>query len=409
MNQEVRVTETAPVQYQPLSGLKVIDFTQVMLGPCCTQVLADYGADVIKIERPGMGDLSRTWISDDPERLTNPIFRSLNRNKRSISLDLRQPDGKAVVYELIKTADIVVSNFRAGVIERMGFGHEQLARINERIITASGTGFGTVGPLAHKGGQDILAQALSGTMSRRSDTSVPLSIYPTAVADYTAGMHLVQAILLAVIQRHTTGRGQAVSVSLFESMLNLQIQEAAMLLQRGADLNWAAFPLTGVFETTDGAIVLVGAFKTNPLQDICRALDLPDLSAETKYKTFSDQLARRPDLQSKFKERFASNTTEHWLLRLEEQDLLCAPVLSLAEALAHEQTKANKALVGEQGMQTLGSPLTMSDGGFAFRHAAPKLGQDARVVLKEAGFSQDKIGDLITRGIIKDVSDGVSL
>src|SRR5271168_2577708 len=212
---------------QPLSGVRVIDFTQVMLGPSATQVLADYGADVIKIERPGAGDLSRSSIPDDPDGLDNPVFRSLNRNKRSIALDLRKEDGKAIIYDLVRGADVVVNNFRAGVMERMGFGHDELARINPRIICAFGSGFGQTGPLAHKGGQDVLAQALSGVMARRSDPSVPLSVYATTFGDYTAGMHLVQAILLALLQRAQTGRGQAVSVSLFESLLALQMQEAA--------------------------------------------------------------------------------------------------------------------------------------------------------------------------------------
>ena len=249
---------------QPLSGVRVIDFTQVMLGPSATQVLADYGADVVKIERPGAGDLSRISLADDPDGLDNPVFRSLNRNKRSIALDLRKPDGKAIIYDLVRDADVVVNNFRAGVMERMGFGYEELAKINPRIICAFGSGFGQTGPLAYKGGQDILAQALSGVMRRKCNDDEPLTVYATSLCDYTAGMHLVQAILLALLQREKTGRGQQVAVSLFESMLAMQMQEAAMWLQRGRHFSWGSYPLTGGFETTDGALVLVGAFKTQP-------------------------------------------------------------------------------------------------------------------------------------------------
>lgn len=389
---------------QPLSGIKVIDFTQVMLGPSCTQVLADYGADVIKIERPGAGDLSRTSIADDPDGFNNPVFRSLNRNKRSIALDLRKDEAKAVIYDLVRNADVVVNNFRAGVMERMGFGHERLAEINPRIISAFGSGFGPSGPLSHKGGQDILAQALSGVMARRADEAMPMTIYPTALADYTAGMHLVQAILLALMQREKTGQGQSVSVSLFESMLAMQIQEAAMWLQRQKHLNWAAFPLTGVFETTDGAVVLVGAFKQNPLKDICAALGLPDLSAEPHLSTFAGQTANKPELQAKFRERFASNTTAHWLTKLEEQDLLCAPVLTLSEALDHGQTKANGSVIdvadGRGSVPLLGSPLAMDESAFKVRYAPPGLGADGRAVLEEAGYSAERIETLIASGIV---------
>src|ERR1700723_412226 len=356
---------------QPLSGVRVIDFTQVMLGPSATQVLADYGADVVKIERPGGGDLSRTSISDDPDGLDNPVFRSLNRNKRSIPLDLPKPDGKAIIYDLVREADIVVNNFRAGVMERMGFGYEELAKINPRIICAFGSGFGQTGPLSYKGGQDILAQALSGVMRRKCNDNEPLTVYATSLCDYTAGMHLVQAILLALLQREKTGRGQQVSVSLFESMLAMQMQEAAMWLQRGRHFSWGGYPLTGAFETTDGAHVLVGAFKTNPLQDICKALGIDDLSADPRYATFKDQLAHKPQLQAIFRERFASNSTEHWLPRLDEQDLLCAPVLTLGEALGHEQTKANGTVVslpGRRGeLRIVSTPLSMAPDAFQMR------------------------------------------
>lgn len=389
---------------QPLSGIKVIDFTQVMLGPCCTQVLADYGADVVKIERPGAGDLSRTSIADDPDGMNNPVFRSLNRNKRSIALDLRKDEAKQVVLDLVRGADVVVNNFRAGVMERMGFGYEALSAINPRIICAFGSGFGPSGPLSHKGGQDILAQALSGVMARRADPSTPMTIYPTALADYSAGMHLVQAILLALLQREKTGRGQAVSVSLFESMLAMQMQEAAMWLQRGKDLNWASFPLTGVFATTDGAIVLVGAFKANPLKDICAALGVPDLSAQERYATFTRQMDNKAELQALFRERFASGTTEHWLAKLEEQDLLCAPVLDLPQALGHGQTAHNGSVIDVEArggsMQLLGSPLSMGEGAFAVRHAPPDLGADGTAILREAGYTPERIDALIASGIV---------
>lgn len=386
---------------QPLSGIRVIDFTQVMLGPCCTQVLADYGADVIKIERPGAGDLSRNSIADDPDGQNNPVFRSLNRNKRSIALDTRNEEARAVIYALVKTADVVVNNFRPGVMERMGFGHEKLSGINPRIISAFGSGFGAMGPLSHKGGQDILAQALSGVMLRKADPGLPTSIYPTALCDYTAGMHLVQAILLALMQREKTGRGQSVSVSLFESMLAMQMQEAAMWLQRNKDLNWGAFPLTGVFETTDGAVVLVGAFRANPLQDICRALELPDLSQEPRYSTFAGMVAGKKELHRMFRERFASGTTEYWLGRLEEQDLLCAPVLTMAEALDHGQTRVNGSIIELDGtIPVVGSPLTMDDSAFRVRYSPPGLGADGRAILEEAGYSAPEIERLIESGAL---------
>jgi crotonobetainyl-CoA:carnitine CoA-transferase CaiB-like acyl-CoA transferase len=259
--------------------VRVVDFTQVMMGPVCTQMLADYGADILKIERKGAGDLSRSTF-EPVHGADNPIFCSLNRNKRSAALDLRDPDMIAAVRALISTADVVVNNFRAGVMERMGLGYEDCRALNPRIIYAVGTGYGDSGPYAHKGGQDVLAQAMSGVMARRSDPSVPITVYPTALADYSAGMHMVQGILLALLHRARTGVGQKVSVSLYNSMLAMQMQEAAMIMMQDSEVNWAAMPLSGVFDTQDGALVMVGAFKANPLQDICKALEIEDLSAD---------------------------------------------------------------------------------------------------------------------------------
>lgn len=217
-------------------------------------------------------------------------------------------------------------------------------------------------------------------------------------------MHLVQAILLALLQREKTGRGQQVAVSLFESMLAMQMQEAAMWLQRGQHFSWGGYPLTGAFETSDGAIVLVGAFKTNPLQEICKALGIGDLSADPRYATFKDQLAHKPQLQAIFRERFASNSTEHWLARLDEQDLLCAPVLTLAEALGHEQTKANGTVVslpGRRGeLRIVGTPLSMAPDAFQMRRPPPALGADGDAVLAEAGYSAERIAALRSAGVI---------
>jgi len=364
----------------PLDGIRVIDFTQVMLGPSCTQVLADYGAEVIKIEKVKIGDLSRWSLGSDPDGLNNPVFCSLNRNKKSLALDLKEASARKTVQALLETADVVVNNFRPGVMERMGFGYEDLKKINPRLIYAVGTGFGLTGPYQHKGGQDVLAQAVSGVMRRKSDNSHPTSIYATPLADYSAGMHLVQGILLALLQRDKTGEGQQVAVSLYNSMIAMQMQEGTTHLMRQRDLNWGAFPLTGVFETTDSAIVMVGAFKPNPLRDICEALEIEDLSQYPQYKDFDAQMARRPELQAIFRENFAKNSTDHWIARLEGVDILCAPVRSLPEALKDEQTIINKMILeaGETAagpIRLIGSPIDMSAAQVTVRISPPQLGQ----------------------------------
>ena len=374
----------------PLDGIRIIDFTQVMMGPVATQMLADYGADVIKIERPA-GDLSRTAFPNDPAGLLGPVFCSLNRNKRSVVLDLRKAEERQVVLDLVRTADVVVNNFRAGVMERLGFGWEDLSKLNPRIIYAVGTGYGLEGPYAHKGGQDVLAQAMSGVMHRRSNDDQPLAVHATTFADYSAGMHMVQGVLLALMQREKTGRGQRVAVSLLDSMLAAQTQEGTAHLMRGREVNWGAMPLSGVFETSDGALVMVGAFKADPLGDISTALGVEHLEKDPRFATFADQVTNKKALQAIFKERFASNSTAYWLARLEAQDLLCAPVRTIAEALADEQATINGMILEAAGevetVRVIGSPIHMTDAPVTIRIPPPSLGRHTSEV--KAALARD--------------------
>lgn len=384
-----------PAPGGPLAGVVVVDFTQVYMGPCCTQLLGDYGAHVIKVERPGTGDLSRTSIPDE-DGLDNPIFLSINRNKTSITVDLRTDDGKEIVRRLIAAADVVVSNFRSGVMDRMGYGYEACRTLNPRIIWVSGTGFGERGPFRHKGGQDVLAQAYTGLMWRRQSDDLPLSIYPTTLCDYTTGMHLFQGVLLALIARERDGVGQRVDVSMFDSMLHMQMQEACMQLNRGFEVNWARMPLSGVFETDDAAVCIVGAFKENPLRDICAALELDDLSERPTFATHEAQVEHQEKLHQMFADRFKERSTDHWIGRLEEQDILCAPVWTLVQALAHEQTAVNGMVVTMRhptagDVTCLNAPVHLDRTPARVYSAPPTLGEQTTEILASVGYSPDEV------------------
>jgi len=372
-----------------LSGVRVVDFTHVMLGPCCTQLLGDFGADVIKVERPDSGDIMRrgSVAAADPAGPDNPVFLSLNRNKRSIALDLRKPEDLDAIRELLRTADVVVSNFRPGVMERLGLGYEQLAQINPRLIWASGSGFGSTGPYLHKGGQDMLAQAFAGLMERKASPDLPTSIYPTPLCDYAAGMHLAQGILLALLARERTGVGQKVEVALYDSALAMQMQEATMQLMRGRSLNWAEAPMTGVFGTADGEICIVAAFRDGAVERVSEALELdPPLGERGDFSSYEQLVAQRAQLDEIMRAQLATKPTAHWMERLEAQDFLCAPVRPLAEALADEQTRLNDMLVEFEHpsagtVRTVNAPVHLSGTPAAVHRRAPRLGEHTDEVL----------------------------
>lgn len=397
--------EAAPVPL-PLDGIKIVDFTQVFMGPSCTQLLGDYGADIIKVERPGAGDISRNSFPDQDGQ-DNPIFLSINRNKRSVSVDTRTEEGREVLHRLMADADVVVSNFRSGVMERMGFGYEELKASNPGIIWASGTGFGPVGPYSHKGGQDAIAQAYSGVMWRRESEDAKPAIYPTTLCDYITGMHLMQGILLALRTRETSGTGQKVEVTMYDSMLHLQMQEACMQLNRGYEVNWGAMPLSGVFETTDGAVCMVGGFTPDPLARISDALGLDeDLTQRPEFSSLEQQFKNKPALQAIFREHIATNSTEYWTHQLEEQGLLNAPVHTLEQALADAQTEANGMIVEAEHptvgtVRMLNAPIRLSATPPTIRRAAPRLGEHNVEVLLENGFDKETIERLQQLGVLR--------
>jgi formyl-CoA transferase len=387
---------------QALEGVRVLDFTQVEMGPACTQVLGDFGADVVKVERKDAGDISRG--KPLPVEGESPVFLSLNRNKRGLAIDLKRPEGKEIILRLVDQADVLVHNFRPEAMAKLGLAYEELRQRNPRLIYASGSGFGPTGPYRHKGGQDVLAQAMSGMMM----TNAPVGGAPVKVnnpiGDFTAGMLLVQAILLALLARAKTGRGQEVYTSLLDGLIASQLQEATHWLNTGRMLNWGHFPVGGPFPTSDGYVCMIGAFRPNPLQELCTVLGLEDLSQDPRFADNAARIANGEALKARLADGFRKKTSAEWLRELEAIDFLCSPVYTLEEALDDPQVRHNQMVIEfdhPQGrVKAIGSPIKLVETPASVRMPPPGLGEHNDEILRELGYSTQEIETLRTSCVV---------
>jgi crotonobetainyl-CoA:carnitine CoA-transferase CaiB-like acyl-CoA transferase len=390
---------------RPLDGIRVLDFTQVMFGPAATQVLADFGADVIKVERPTVGDISRTIDNiANQDGGESSSFTSLNRSKRSVSIDMRSAEGKALVGDLLPHVDVVVHNFRPGVADRLGIGFDDVHARFPHIVYAAGSGFGPHGPLAGKGGQDMLAQSLSGAAMHARDLGGRPQLYPITHGDFASGMILAQGILLALLHRTRTGKGQLVEVSLLDTLLAAQMQELTQWSMRRFEINFLSQYLAGVFKTIDGWVTIVGVFRDNPLREICSALGMEDLSARPEFSTPELELENREQLFAELEAGFQRRTTAEAVERLDARDILCAPVLDYDEVLAHPQVALNGSLIDlptQTGtIRTIGSPIRLSGAERVEPQRPALLGEHTVEVLAELDVPEHRISELLAAGII---------
>ena len=248
-----------------LTGITVIELCEVYQGPLAGQSLGDFGARVIKVERPPTGDPMRGEHYAVERNLMSSYFAATNRNKESICLDLKSEEGRSALHALLRTADVLLHNYRAGVMERLGFGYEALAEINPRLIYAGASGYGDSGPLAGLAGQDLLIQSITGIARKGTNSGATPNYLNVPLTDYASGMLLVQGVLLALIERMSSGRGQKVSISLFDTAVSMQSLEAASLLNYGYETRWFDLSLNFAMQVADGWVTVLGFFRQNPL------------------------------------------------------------------------------------------------------------------------------------------------
>ena len=322
----------------PLDGMLVLDFSQFLAGPVAAMRLADLGARVIKIERPGTGDIGRTLafagLESDGDTLS---FHIMNRNKESFAADLKSSEGLAEVWKLVAKADVIIQNFRPGVIERLGLGYEDVKKVNPRIVYGSASGYGSTGPWKDRPGQDLLAQSISGLPWLNGSKENPPIPVGLAVADIFTSTHLAHGVTALLLRRERTGVGGLVESSLIEAMLDLQFElisahmfDPEVIVKRGAKNSAHAFlPAPyGLYETSDGYL----AIAMTPIPQLGSLLDL-DFSA---YEDPASWWSKQEEIMKALATQLKTRTTDAWLAILDAADIWCAPVLSLPELVAHE-------------------------------------------------------------------------
>ncbi len=376
----------------PLAGLRVLDLTEHMAGPFCTMILADMGAEVLKVERPGKGDSTRSW-GDGNER--NPFFRYINRNKKSVTLDYKGPAGRGVFLRLVKSVDVLVENYRATVMERAGLGYAALAQENPRLIYAQLSGFGPDGPYRDKGGLDLIAQGMGGLMQVTGEPDGPPTSVGQPICDLGTGMWGVQGILAALYERARTGQGQKVDCSLLETALGFSGWTSAAWLVDGVEpARQGARHRQNApyqrFATRDGYL-MVGAATQDLWERFARALGRPEWVDDPRFRRNADRLRHRETLEKEIESVLATQPTVHWVAALDGVGVPSGPVNTYAQLFADPQVR-HLGMVTHAEDAELGSvphvrtPVRLSRSRVEVRTVAPALGAHTGEVLGALGY-----------------------
>ena len=394
----------------PLSGVVVLDLTQILAGPMCTMTLADMGADVLKIEKLQGGD--------DNRRMGPPFiqdwsagFLAVNRNKRSLALDLQSEAGKAAFRRMAAAADVVVENFRPGVMERLGLGYETLAAVNPRLVYCSISGFGNTGPASRRGGFDLVAQGASGLMSITGHPGGPPAKVGVPITDLTAGLLAANGILSAYIYALRTGQGQQVDTSLLEAGVAYTVWESAVYFAEGSIPGplGSAHRLSAPYQslrTSDGYLNL-GAATQPTWEQLCRAIGQEQLIDDERFRQPWDRKARETELAALLEETFSQRTTAYWLELLDAAGVVAGPIYNMEQVYQDPQVLAREMLVywddPELGtFRNIGVPVKLSATPGKIRRRAPALGEHSTEILRERGFSATEIAELQQQGVVAD-------
>jgi crotonobetainyl-CoA:carnitine CoA-transferase CaiB-like acyl-CoA transferase len=390
-----------------LEGVRVLDFTQMMMGPWATQFLGDLGADVLKVERPGVGEWERGLRAmGDLLDGQSPFFLAMNRNKRSVAIDLKHPRARGVVLRLAEHAALVVENFRPGVMDRLGIGYDDVRNVNASIVYVSGTGFGPDGPYVERPGQDLLIQSMTGLAAYGGRAGDPPTPSGSSIVDASTALLLAFSAMVGLFHRERTGQGQRIDVSLFNTAVALQCQEIAAYLnmdrrfersEAGIGGAWLSAPF-GIYRTADRPVALAMASLTV----VGELIGAPELAAYDEANRAYDE---RDDAYRIVQDRLLERPASEWLEIFATRDVWAAPVQSFEDLVEDPQVRHNgliRTVAHPAGgeIRVVGIPMTLSETPGEIRSSPPAVGQHTDEVLAESGFSPDEIRTLRTDGVL---------
>ena len=392
----------------PLKGIRVLDLTRVLAGPYCAMLLGDMGAEIIKIEEPGKGDDTRGWPPFAGGEST--YFMSVNRNKHSITLNLKAPEGRDILKRLAKKSDVVLENFRTGTMEKLGLGYATLSKLNPRLVYCAMSGFGESGPDAHRGGYDLIVQAESGVMDLTGFADGPPVKVGNSIADLVAGMSGAHGVTLALLARQRTKRGQKVEIAMLDVMASLLTYQAGMYLNAGrtparrGNEHPSIVPYE-VFRAAD-AYIVIGAANDSLWQRCCVALEQPDLAKEPRYATVASRVEHRATLVPRLNEILSTRPAEDWLKRLETAGVPAGRIRTVPEVCESEHLKARGMVVSlphpkAKTVKMMGVPMRLHGTPGRAVSAAPVLGADTeRVLTRVLGVRRTDVRRLRAAGVV---------
>ncbi|KAF2105097.1 CoA-transferase family III [Rhizodiscina lignyota] len=413
-------TSSSIGQGGPLQGVRVLDFTRILAGPFCTQLLGDYGADVIKVEQPGKGDETRVWKGKGEAASWKPdvgpisfFFAAINRNKRSISLDLKNPEGRDAIHRLVKNGDVdvMIENFVPGTADRLGIGYETLSKLNPRLIYASLSGYGSGGPYKTRAGYDAIAAAEAGFMQVTGHPNQPPVRAGLGMTDMSTGLFTHGAIIAALYSREKTGKGQFISASLFESQVSMLVNVGVNWLNRSVEGEryGAAHPSAvpyNAWKCKNDLYMVIAANSEQQYKILCTRIGRPELIEDERFKTNALRVENRKEIDAVLADVLIQKTSDEWLKIFDGSGLAHGPVNTIERAFQHPQVHGRDMIVPlewdalESGKwKAIGPAVKFSGTPAGVRIQPPRLGQHNEEVLSDAGYSREELEGMRSRGV----------